>query len=204
MTRDERKKAIKMLNDMKVKIDIPKAAKMQKDKNWALDIAIKTLEQEPTVTSTDEPMTMVCPTIVCDDTISREAVLKKIDYEVEHYCKYLEEVDDKRNAQTHVALVSDNIREEVEQLPPIQPKPTECDDCKYKMFTNLYFHTDPEMVEKCDDTIQPSRKGHWITRHPDDIYQNDTYQCSECKRIYDNKTKECPNCGADMRGDTEC
>ena len=54
--------------------------------------------------------------------ISREAVLKKIDYEVEHYCKYLEEVDDKRNAQTHVALVSDNIREEVEQLPSVTHK----------------------------------------------------------------------------------
>ena len=23
-----------------------------------------------------------------------------------------------------------------------------CDDCKYKMFTNLYFHTDPEMAEQ--------------------------------------------------------
>lgn len=56
-----------------------------------------------------------------DDAVSRKAVLKKIDYEVEHYCKYLEEVDDKRNAQTHVALVSDNIREEVEHLPPVTP-----------------------------------------------------------------------------------
>ena len=29
-----------------------------------------------------------------------------------------------------------------------------CDDCKYKIFTNLYFHTDPEMAEQqepCDD-----------------------------------------------------
>lgn len=43
----ERKKAIKVLDDMKVKIDIPKAAKTQNDRNWALDMAIKTLEQEP-------------------------------------------------------------------------------------------------------------------------------------------------------------
>ena len=55
MTREERKKAIEVLDDMKVKIDIPKAAKTQNDRNWALDVAIKALEQEP-----------------CDDAISRE------------------------------------------------------------------------------------------------------------------------------------
>lgn len=47
MTREEREKAIRILDDMKVKIDIPKAAVMQNDKNWALDMAIKALEQEP-------------------------------------------------------------------------------------------------------------------------------------------------------------
>lgn len=33
-----------------------------------------------------------------------------------------------------------------------------CEECKYKTFTELYFHTDPEMVEQepCDDAI--SRK----------------------------------------------
>ena len=41
----------------------------------ALDMAIQALSQEPTVTSTDEPMTMVYPTIFCEDVISREAVL---------------------------------------------------------------------------------------------------------------------------------
>ena len=60
MTREERKKAIEVLNDMKVKIDIPKAAKTQNDRNWALDVAIKALEQEPS-----------------EDAISREALLKK-------------------------------------------------------------------------------------------------------------------------------
>ncbi len=47
MTREEREKAIRILDDMKVKIDIPKAAVMQNDKNWALDMAIKSLKQEP-------------------------------------------------------------------------------------------------------------------------------------------------------------
>ena len=70
MTREERKKAIEVLDDMKVKIDIPKAAKTQNDRNWALDVAIKALSQEP------------------------------------------------------------------------------CEECKYKTFTKLYFHTDPEMIEQ--------------------------------------------------------
>ena len=63
MTREEREKAIRILDDMKVKIDIPKAAVMQNDKNWALDMAIKALEQEP-----------------CEDSVSRQAV-KDIIYE---------------------------------------------------------------------------------------------------------------------------
>ncbi len=45
MTREE--KAIRVLDDMKVKIDIPKAAVTQIDKNWALDMAIEALKQEP-------------------------------------------------------------------------------------------------------------------------------------------------------------
>ena len=45
----------------------------------AYKMAISALEQEPCETSTDEPMTMVYPTIFCDDAISREAVLKVID-----------------------------------------------------------------------------------------------------------------------------
>ena len=57
MTREERKKAIEVLDDMKVKIDIPKAAKAQNDRNWALDIAIQALSQEP-----------------CTDAVSRQAV----------------------------------------------------------------------------------------------------------------------------------
>ena len=46
------------------------------------------LSQEPTVTSTDEPMTMVYPTIVCNDAISREAMLDKIRAEIEYEADY--------------------------------------------------------------------------------------------------------------------
>ena len=35
-------------------------------------------EQKPCETSTDEPMTMVYPTIFCDDTISRESIHRKL------------------------------------------------------------------------------------------------------------------------------
>ena len=38
----------------------------------------KTLEQEPITTSTDEPMTMVYPTIFCDDAISRLDKIRQI------------------------------------------------------------------------------------------------------------------------------
>ena len=63
MTREERKKAIEVLDDMKVKIDIPKAAKTQNDRNWALDVAIKALEQEPSedaISREDARMSLTC------------------------------------------------------------------------------------------------------------------------------------------------
>ena len=44
---------------------------------WTLDMAISALEQ-PCETSTDEPMTMVYPTIFCDDAISREDAINAI------------------------------------------------------------------------------------------------------------------------------
>ena len=44
----------------------------------AFNLAISALEQEPCETSTDEPMTMVYPTIFCDDAISRKAVIRLI------------------------------------------------------------------------------------------------------------------------------
>lgn len=42
----------------------------------AMMMAIKALSQEPTTTTNNnEPMTIIYPTIVCDDAISRQAVL---------------------------------------------------------------------------------------------------------------------------------
>lgn len=151
---------------------------LDKHDRESLEMAILALSQEPT------------------DAISREAVLKKIDYEVEHYCKYLEEVDDKRNAQTHVALVSDNIREEVEQLPPVTQK----------------SETVTEFADRCRECgarygkllkQQEPKIGHWIDAdewcETVDGFEQWGYfrKCSKCGYVFkfleiDNY---CPNCG---------
>ena len=67
MTREE---AIKML---KSKMD----GNTDTSYEWAetVRMAIKALEQQPiTTTNNDEPITVIYPTIVCDDAVSREAV----------------------------------------------------------------------------------------------------------------------------------
>lgn len=81
MTREERKKAIEVLGDMKVKIDIPKAAKTQNDRNWALDVAIKALENHDTFMKYSYSMGKhdALSQEPCDDAISREAVIAIID-----------------------------------------------------------------------------------------------------------------------------
>jgi len=98
MTREERKKAIKVLDDMKVKIDVPKAAKMQNDKNWALDMAIKALEQEP-----------------CEDAISREDK-KHIDG-----FKYWCETNEENGTITIPKFVCDKIVKILDKLLPVTP-----------------------------------------------------------------------------------
>ena len=54
--------------------------------------------------------------------------------------------------------------------------------------------------------VQPSRKGHWIQID----YQRGKFECSECHTqgyvntcMYEPRWNFCPNCGADMRGDTD-
>ena len=79
---------------------------------------------------------------------------------------------------------------------------------------DLQFRTDN--ADMCDDvrklpSVQPSRKGHWIegeewceTVNGFERWGND-YTCSECGLPLGRYTLTdfCPNCGADMRGDTE-
>ena len=65
----------------------------------AVEMAISALEQEPCETSTDEPMTMVYPTIFCEDAISRRKAISVIS------------ACDGKSAQI----------EALEQLPSVQP-----------------------------------------------------------------------------------
>jgi hypothetical protein len=53
------------------------------------------LSQEPTVTSTDEPITIIYPTIVCDDAISRDMALEKMaDYVASGYADSAEDFEE--------------------------------------------------------------------------------------------------------------
>ena len=69
-----------------------------------------------------------------------------------------------------------------------------CDECKYKTFTELYFHTDPEMVEQ-----EPKPKtGYWV-------HKGQGIYCSECGKESGYNSfgasrfsDYCPNCGAKM------
>ena len=71
MTREE---AIEILKAHHMWTGEPQEIIDVRKENKALEMAIQALSQEPTVTLTDEPMTMVYPTIVCDDAVSRDAV----------------------------------------------------------------------------------------------------------------------------------
>ena len=65
-------------------------------------------------------------------------------------------------------------------------------------------------LEKEDaDEFIPKRTGHWEI---EDMFDGDVaYRCSACNELFciiegtpkDNEYNFCPNCGADMRGDTE-
>ena len=81
----------------------------------ALEMAIQALSQEPTVTSTDEPMTMVYPTIVCDDAISRREALKCL------------------NGAWGDYFILNELFERIDKLPSVtqKSKTGHCKECKY-------------------------------------------------------------------------
>ena len=69
-----------------------------------------------------------------------------------------------------------------------------------------YVHTDMNFLAKKKDTVDPESlrpKGRWL-------FDGEDHFCSRCYRsaLCDKKTGEevltvlCPNCGADMRGDS--
>ena len=59
------------------------------------------------------------------------------------------------------------------------------------------------IIDKIDDapTIEPERKkGEWIDL---DYTEAWLYKCDQCGRRSDFKDNYCPDCGADMRGDSD-
>ena len=100
MTREE---AIEKLELMRQKVD--------EETYRALILAIKALEQEPCETSTNEPMTMVYPTIFCEDAISRTDALKVASDECQEF-----------------RGIYGRIEDGIQKLPSVTPKPIECED----------------------------------------------------------------------------
>ena len=170
--------AIEYLDDMKVKIKIPKAAVQARKNNEALDMAIKALEQEPTsfqwctdckeydqekhcchrwskvIRNTVEEMKQQ----PCEDAISREQAIKTA----------IEAADDWDGGYNLTR--ADIIEKAIKTLPSVTPQP---------------------------------KMGHWIEQidHEENCR---TLICSNCDRpaLHDGdsiwKHKFCPYCGARM------
>ena len=144
MTREEAKKWLyKLMYETKIK-----------ELKESLDMAISAHEQEPCETSTDEPMTMVYPTIICDDAISREAVLL-----------FIEKVKESGIANYGSLL---DIATEVRNLPSVQPSRKghwiyddeckehgHCDKCGFK--TDLVDGEPHNFCPKCGACMKDGR-----------------------------------------------
>ena len=75
--------------------------------------------------------------------------------------------------------------------------------------TYKLFPEDEQILINSDDVIKifmnhvrvniepEPKKGHWIKIHWK------AFRCSECNKISEYSTDFCPNCGADMRGESE-
>ena len=137
----------------------------------------------------------------CDDAISREMAL--------------DGVDAMYNNSWDIKDFRENVNLMLNKLPPVQPireiKPKEEMTVK-ETISDLIWLLGSNLLDKgSEDTVlnaiyylenQPSRKGHWIA-HSDGGIWIKYYECSECHKHKSEKTDFCPNCGADMRGDTE-
>lgn len=80
--------------------------------------------QEPTVTSTDEPMTMVYPTIVCDDAVSREAVIKD-------FTQWRSELAYAVGEDYSGVSVLDKAIRVIKGMPSVTQMSGKCKTCKY-------------------------------------------------------------------------
>ena len=71
-------------------------------------------------------------------------------------------------------------------------------------------HYDDEIKRLESAVVQPVRHGRWIAENRDNRGYADCYTCTNCNcytytytLMKDCEYDYCPNCGADMRGDTE-
>ena len=142
---------------------------------------------------------------LCEDCISREKALKKID-------EYIEEYDETDIEGLHPAkwCAMQEARLVLEKLPSVQPTIKPCEDCKRTedVLKILYKHGDVDiplgvMLNIEDDiknlpSVQPTRPhGEWKAK-----YYGGRKLCTNCGAFNNSKYKNfCPNCGVDMRGD---
>lgn len=75
-------------------------------------------------------------------------------------------------------------------------------------FTEPRNDMDKTTIDACRGAIelleQEFKTGHWIEHYGYDFkgdYAKE-YSCSECNEYVNDKSKFCPNCGADMRADS--
>ena len=111
-------KAIMCLEDMKIKVPIPKAAKQARENNEALDVAIKALAESEHGTNLAE---------VGTDAVSREAV-KELAYSQirSMYCGVA--LKEQRETMLRIA---DNVIGLLAPVASKQPEIIRCKDCKH-------------------------------------------------------------------------
>ena len=122
-----RKEAAKVLEDMKVKIEIPKAAVTQWKRNTALDMAIEALKYSGVPNSSD--------------CISRKAAISEIMEDLEDRSLH----DDPATPEDYAEGYDEGIRNAatiVLQMPPAQPEIIRCKDCKHFVREGMYCSCD--------------------------------------------------------------
>jgi DNA-directed RNA polymerase subunit RPC12/RpoP len=119
------------------------AEQFSEDMNEILDLAAKTLEQQP-----------------CEDAISRQAAIDALD----------ERFDEIPMEQTTEILL---LRKDLRTLPPVQPKYNTSEWCKTCKEYNQDKHCCPRynnVIRETVEEIKQSKTGHWIKITPSGIY----------------------------------
>ncbi len=185
MTREEAIKGLKSLVEVRKKY-----CDMQtmKDEIECLDIAIKSLEQEPSVEDIHrereqaymlgyEDASEKFRTEPCEDCISRQALIERM-----------------------------NQAEEIFRVDNMESIASGAEDPFVDGVLSGVFNIREMVMQAQTVTIQP-KTGHWIE---EDRFDGDVvYRCSECKELFwlesgtpkDNEYHYCPKCGVKMESE---